>query len=131
MCSLRRRRMCKRPTLDLLSEAETQSLVIITEDKDFGDLVFRDHLNSHGVILLRMGDFPVSFRLARLQAVWTTVEKNLPASSWSSPRASYASVTWRHLREASPIPGPSQCEERASTGVSGSCRTVYARRELY
>ena len=25
-----------------------------------------------------MGDFPVSFRLARLQAVWTTVEKNLP-----------------------------------------------------
>jgi len=41
-------------------------------------LVFRDRLNSHGVILLRMGDFPVSFRLARLQAVWTTVERNLP-----------------------------------------------------
>ncbi len=66
------------PDVDLLSEAETQSLVIITEHKDFGDLVFRDRLNSHGVILLRMGDFPVSFRLARLQAVWTTVEKNLP-----------------------------------------------------
>jgi hypothetical protein len=41
-------------------------------------LVFRDHLNSHGVILLRMGDFPVSFRLARLTAAWTTIEGNLP-----------------------------------------------------
>jgi hypothetical protein len=30
------------------------------------------------VILLMMGDYPVSFRLARLQAVWTTVESNLP-----------------------------------------------------
>ncbi len=66
------------PDADLLSEAEAQNLVIITEDKDFGELVFRDHLNSHGVILLRMGGFPVSFRLARLQTVWTTVENHLP-----------------------------------------------------
>jgi predicted nuclease of predicted toxin-antitoxin system len=63
---------------DLLSEAEAQRLVIITQDKDFGELVFRDRLNSYGVVLLRMGDFPVSFRLARLQAVWATVEGNLP-----------------------------------------------------
>ena len=66
------------PDADLLSEAETESRVIITEDKDFGGLVLRDHLNSHGIVLLRMGDFPVSFRLARLQALWATVEKNLP-----------------------------------------------------
>jgi predicted nuclease of predicted toxin-antitoxin system len=68
----------QRSDADLLSEAEAQNLVIITEDKDFGELVFRDRLNSHGVILLRLWDFPVSFRLARLQAVWTTVESNLP-----------------------------------------------------
>jgi len=41
-------------------------------------LVFRDHLNSHGVILMRMENLPASFRLARLQKVWTTIEKNLP-----------------------------------------------------
>ncbi len=66
------------PDTDLLCEAEAQDRVIITEDKDFGELVFRDHLNSHGVILLRMGGFPVSYRLSRLQTVWTTVENNLP-----------------------------------------------------
>jgi predicted nuclease of predicted toxin-antitoxin system len=68
------------PDADLLNEAEAQSLVLITEDKDFGELVFRGRLNSHGVVLLRMGDFPVSFRLARLQAVWTTIEGNLPGN---------------------------------------------------
>jgi predicted nuclease of predicted toxin-antitoxin system len=66
------------PDADLPSEAEAQNLIIITEDKDFGELIFRDRLNNHGVILMRMGDFPVSFRLARLQDVWTTVENNLP-----------------------------------------------------
>ena len=66
------------PDDDLLSEAEAQGSVILTQDKDFGELVFRDHLNSHGVILMRMENFPASFRLARLQAVWITIENNLP-----------------------------------------------------
>jgi predicted nuclease of predicted toxin-antitoxin system len=68
------------PDADLLDEAEAQGYVIITGDKDFGHLVFRDHLNSHGVILLRMERLPASQRLARLQAVWTTIETNLPGS---------------------------------------------------
>jgi len=68
------------PDADLLSEAEAQRRVIITEDKDFGDLVFRDHLSSHGAILIRMGDAPVSHRLARFQSVWTSVENNLPGN---------------------------------------------------
>ena len=50
------------PDADLLSEAEAQARVIVTEDKDFGELVFRDHLNTHGIILIRMGDFPVKLR---------------------------------------------------------------------
>ena len=55
------------PDVDLLSEAEAQGRVILTEDKDFGELVFRDRLNSHGVILMRMENSPASSRLARLQ----------------------------------------------------------------
>ena len=41
------------PDADLLTEAEDQGYVILTEDKDFGELVFRDRRNSHGVVLLR------------------------------------------------------------------------------
>ena len=63
---------------DLLTEAEAQGYVILTEDKDFGGLVFRDRRNSHGVILLRMEDKPAADRLARLQAVWATIESNSP-----------------------------------------------------
>jgi predicted nuclease of predicted toxin-antitoxin system len=63
---------------DLLTEAEAQGYVLLTGDKDFGALVYRDRRNSHGVILLRLEDRPISFRLARLQAVWPKIESNLP-----------------------------------------------------
>ena len=63
---------------DLLSEAEGQGYVILTEDKDFGELVFRDRRNSHGFVLLRMENLPASLRLARLQAVWNVIEANMP-----------------------------------------------------
>ncbi len=42
------------PDEDILSFAEKESMVIITEDKDFGELVFRLKLSSRGVILLRL-----------------------------------------------------------------------------
>ncbi len=66
------------PDHDLLNEAETQGKVILTEDLDFGELIFRDRLNSHGVILMRMESSPSSLRLSRLQKAWATIEKNLP-----------------------------------------------------
>ncbi len=34
--------------------AEREQHVILTSDKDFGELVFRDRLTSHGVVLLRL-----------------------------------------------------------------------------
>ncbi len=80
------------PDVDLLNEAEAQELVIITEDKDFGELVFRDHLNSHGVILLRMGEFPASVRLRDSKRSGPRSKTTSPASSSSSQRTSYASV---------------------------------------
>jgi predicted nuclease of predicted toxin-antitoxin system len=66
------------PDADLLAEAEAQGHVVLTEDKDFGELVYRDRRNSHGVILLRMEDLPASRRLARIQAAWTVIESHLP-----------------------------------------------------
>ena len=40
--------------LDLLKIAEAEKRIIVTNDKDFGDLIFYQKLNSFGVILLRL-----------------------------------------------------------------------------
>jgi predicted nuclease of predicted toxin-antitoxin system len=57
-----------------LNRAEAESRIILTADKDFGDLIFRDRLTSHGVVLLRLGDVPLKDRLARLEQAWASVE---------------------------------------------------------
>ena len=37
-----------------LRQAEESARIIVTADKDFGELIFRDRLNSHGIVLVRM-----------------------------------------------------------------------------
>ncbi len=64
------------PDTDWLSRADSEGRLILTSDKDFGDLIFRDGLTSHGVILTRLGDLPLAERLARLGRAWGTVEAN-------------------------------------------------------
>ncbi|MGA7496258.1 MAG: DUF5615 family PIN-like protein [Isosphaeraceae bacterium] len=66
------------PDADLLAEAEAQGYIVLTGDKDCGELIFRDHSISHGVILLRMKNRPAAIRLVRLQQVWILVESRLP-----------------------------------------------------
>ena len=38
----------------VLTQANIQAAVLLTSDKDFGELVFRQHLISSGVVLLRI-----------------------------------------------------------------------------
>jgi predicted nuclease of predicted toxin-antitoxin system len=59
-----------------LYQAEQSGRLIVTADKDFGDLIFRDRLNSHGVVLVRMHRLGLRERLARLAQAWSTVEAN-------------------------------------------------------
>ena len=42
------------PDVDVLSIAYKEKRVLITNDKDFGEIVFKDKKVSHGVILIRM-----------------------------------------------------------------------------
>ena len=35
-------------------QAEESAQVVVTSDKDFGELIFRDRLNSLGIVLIRM-----------------------------------------------------------------------------
>ncbi len=59
---------------DWLKRAEAEGQIILTADKDFGDLIFRDRLTSHGVVLLRLGELPLIDRLSRLEQAWASVE---------------------------------------------------------
>ena len=60
----------------LLQTAEAEGRLLLTEDKDFGELVFRDRLNSHGVVLLRMGRLTIPNRIQRLAEAWSVVQSN-------------------------------------------------------
>lgn len=59
-----------------LHKAEQTERLIVTSDEDFGDLVFRDRLNSHGVILIRMQRLSLRVHLACLAQVCSVVEAN-------------------------------------------------------
>jgi predicted nuclease of predicted toxin-antitoxin system len=62
--------------VDWAVRAEQEQPVILTSDKDFGELVFRDGHSTHGIVLLRLDDLTVAEILARLQGVWAVVEAN-------------------------------------------------------
>lgn len=62
--------------VEWLRLAEADGRLLITADKDFGELVFRDSLNSHGIVLLRLGKLPMDARRKRLEKAWTLVEAN-------------------------------------------------------
>ncbi len=57
-----------------LDRAEADGRIVLTANKDFGDLIYRDRLISHGVILLRLGDMLLTDRVARLEQAWAIVE---------------------------------------------------------
>ena len=40
----------------VLSKAATENWILITNDKDFGEKIFRDNRTHHGTILLRLDD---------------------------------------------------------------------------
>ena len=54
------------PDRDILSFAARQDRIVITNDKDFGDLVVRDQRPHRGVVLLRLSHDAVSEKIAAL-----------------------------------------------------------------
>jgi predicted nuclease of predicted toxin-antitoxin system len=42
------------PDIDVLNQARQASSVLLTEDKDFGELVYRDKSFHHGIVLIRL-----------------------------------------------------------------------------
>jgi predicted nuclease of predicted toxin-antitoxin system len=59
---------------ELLAIARDDARVLITDDKDFGELVFHRKLVSRGVVLIRLENARVADRLQRLAQVWPDIE---------------------------------------------------------
>lgn len=58
--------------LDVLAQAAMSEHVLITDDRDFGELVFRHRQPHTGVIYLRLGpDADLPFKIERLEHVLT------------------------------------------------------------
>lgn len=57
---------------DLIEQARRENRILITEDKDFGQLVFASHADSAGIILIR---FPGNARQTLASAVLHFVEE--------------------------------------------------------
>jgi len=55
------------PDQDVLSRCFAGGYVLITADKDFGDLVFRQYKPHHGVVLLRLADARVPQKIEAMR----------------------------------------------------------------
>ena len=73
-----------------LRRAEAEGHLLVSCDKDFGELIFRDGLNSHGVILIRLEKLSLDARLKRLAQVWSVVQAN--------PTGCFIVITPRRVR---------------------------------
>jgi len=82
---------------DLLKMAVEQRRVILTADKGFGELVFRQRVSAVGVILLRFRVPSEPERTALFQAHWPIIERSVPGH--------FVVATNRRVRRT-PLPPP-------------------------
>lgn len=68
------------PDVDVLRMAADQQRVVLTADKDFGELVFVHRIPCPGVVLIRVTSAHEPDRVARVKAAWPTVISRLPGS---------------------------------------------------
>ena len=61
------------PDGQLLQMANDGGYVLLTYDKDFGDLVFRHGMVARGIVLLRFDNGRAADRLASLQRHWQSI----------------------------------------------------------
>jgi predicted nuclease of predicted toxin-antitoxin system len=59
-----------------LQVATVEQRLVLTSDKDFGELIYQRRMASYGVVLLRMGNLPVPHWIERLKETWAIIEAN-------------------------------------------------------
>ncbi len=78
----------------ILARACLADRIIVTDDKDFGEYVFRDRLSHKGVILLRLDDLRAPNKIIALQRLLSACADQLPGR--------FAVVTESSIRIVSP-----------------------------
>ncbi len=68
------------PDDEILAIAEQEGRVVVTNDLDFGELVFRQRRSSIGVVLLRYRTTSSAELVSLFGAHWSTIEIRLPGS---------------------------------------------------
>jgi predicted nuclease of predicted toxin-antitoxin system len=68
----------KTSDLELLRTAAREQRIVLTSDKDFGELVFRIHEQSVGVILLRIDTPHETERMEAVRKFWPLIEQHAP-----------------------------------------------------
>ncbi|MBC2699315.1 MAG: DUF5615 family PIN-like protein [ANME-2 cluster archaeon] len=63
---------------EVIKKASEQNRILITNDKDFAELVFREKKQHKGVILLRLEDERAANKIAVLKHLLEKYEKSLP-----------------------------------------------------
>ncbi len=64
------------PDADILSIANQQKRIVLTYDRDFGDLVFRSRLVTQGIVLLRFRAATQHHRLELFKSHWPYIEQH-------------------------------------------------------
>jgi predicted nuclease of predicted toxin-antitoxin system len=65
---------------ELLERAFAEGCILVTEDKDFGELVYQLKLPAHGIVLLRFATPDRSLKLPRLRELLKQEGQRLPGS---------------------------------------------------
>lgn len=68
------------PDVDVLQNAVIDDRIVITADKDFGELVFAYGIPARGVILVRLDYANESDRVEHLRSVWSAAIARLPGA---------------------------------------------------
>jgi predicted nuclease of predicted toxin-antitoxin system len=63
---------------EVLTKALAEDRIVITNDKDFGEMVFREHREHHGVILMRLNDERLANKIEVLRQLLSTYSERLP-----------------------------------------------------
>jgi predicted nuclease of predicted toxin-antitoxin system len=62
----------------IVQKAYSENWILITNDKDFGQKVYREHKPHHGVVLLRLNDERAKIKIEVLQSLLANYAERLP-----------------------------------------------------
>jgi len=63
---------------EILTKAYAETWILVTNDKDFGELVFRERRPHHGVVFLRLDDERSIAKIAILEKLLENYAERLP-----------------------------------------------------